>query len=289
MPRPTALRLAVAVVLAGLAIAGYLLWIPVRRPNPAKLAPLARTAPVQGLHPRPRTHVTAPAKSPIATVRRAAGATPGETGSYSVQWQGTKPVSSASLSLDVLPDLPLARGALAGARSTALAQTALTSIGYGYGGKTQVPEIPGAKGAYYLSGSSAQITKTTPRATVIVFRVGRVLAGVNVDATGSAATTTARALATAEYRHLLAVGTDPAIGETSVPVLASVLYILAALAVMALAQVLPSVVLSARRRQLELRAAAERRARVSRGKKVVKRHAARGYAARVESRGHGRR
>lgn len=284
-----ALRLVAAVVLAALAVAGYLMWIPVHRPNAAKLAVLARTAPVSGLRARPRTRVTSPEKSPIATVRRAAGATPGETGSYSVQWKGSKPVSSASLSLDVLPDREFAGSALVDARATALAQSALTSIGYGYGGKTRVPGIPGARGDYFLSAKSAKITKTTPRATVIVFRVGRVLAGVNVDAVGTAATRTARAVAAAEYRHLSVVGTDPALGETSVPVLATALYVLGALAVMALAQVLPAAVMSARRRRLEAAAAAERRARVSRGKKVVKRHAARGYAARVESRAHGRR
>lgn len=290
MSRTTLLRIVATVVLAGLAIAGYLLWIPVHRPNPSKLAALARTAPVTGLRGHPQTKVTSPSDSPLATVKSAAASTAGETGSYAVQWKGSSPVTSGSISLNVLPTEQLASEALADAKTTALASSALTRIGYAYGGTTRVSGIPGAKAAYYLGGgSSPTVTKSTPRATVVVYRAGRVIVGVNVDAKGSAATTTARALAAAEYHHLLTVGTDPVIGETSLPVLASVLYALVAVAVIAVAQIVPGFVISARHRQLELRAADERRARAARGKKVVKRHAARGYAARVESRAHGRR
>lgn len=283
------LRVAGALVLAGLGIAGYLIWIPVHRPNAAKLAALARTAPVTGLRTHPRTRVTDPSKSPLSTVKAAAASTPGETGSYALQWKGSKPVTSGTLSLNVLPTDALAKGAALDAKTTALATSSLTAAGYGYGGKTPVHGIPGAKGVYYLTGSTATVTKTTGRAAVIVYRVGRVLVGVSVDAKGKVATSTARALADAEYRHLRAVGTDPSLAVTSLPLVASILYVLVAVAVIVVAQIVPGLVVSARRRQLELRAADERRARVARGSKVVKRHASRGYAARVESRGHSRR
>jgi hypothetical protein len=119
---------------------------------------------------------------------------------------------------------------------------------------------------------------------VVIYRAGRVVVDVTVDSKGDAATTTARALASAEFHHLEKVAADPVLSETSLPLVASVVYALVAVAVLAVAEVTPRLVIAARQRRHEARAAAERRSRTARGSKVVKRHASRGYAARVQAR-----
>lgn len=289
MSRRLLLRAASGVLLAGVAIATYLLWIPVHRPDPSKLAALASTSPVAGVRPPARTLEDDPAKSSLSAVSVAAASTPGETGSYSVDWHGAAPVSSASVTLTVLPTTTAAQAALKEAKSSDAGSTSLTSIGYGFGGTTRVPGIPGARGAYYLKGTSPQVKPTTPRAAVVVYRLGRVVVGVTVAAKGVHATATARDLASAEFRHLRSVGADPAIGETHVPVTASILFVLVAVAVIALSQMVLGPLSTLGQRRAELRLREERRASLARGSKVVKRHAARGYAARVETRSRGRR
>ncbi|HTX62008.1 MAG TPA: hypothetical protein VMD28_00110, partial [Acidimicrobiales bacterium] len=84
-------------------------------------------------------------------------------------------------------------------------------------------------------------------------------------------------------------GADPALAETSFPLVASVLYVLVALAVLAIAELTPRLVAAAQQRRHEARIAAERRARVARGSKVVRRHAPHGYAARVQTKSRARR
>ncbi len=140
-----------------------------------------------------------------------------------------------------------------------------------------------------MKGAKPTITASTPRVAVVIFRAGRVVAGATVDAKGKDATTTVQALAPAEYRHLARVGPDLVLGETVLPLVASLVYALVALAVLAAAEITPGVVIAARGRRHDAHVAAQRRARVARGSKVVKRHASRGYAARVEAGGRARR
>lgn len=290
MPRRLAIRVATAVVLVGLAIAGYVLWIPVHRPNLDKVAALAVKSPVTGLRTHPKTEIVDPATTvSLSAVKRAAASTPGETAAYAVNWEGTGPVTAGSLELITLPTSKSAKSAQKQALAAELSQTSLTDSGYGFGGTTSVSGIPGAKGAYYLKGTKPTVTASTPRVTVAMFREGRTILDVTVDSKGATATTTARALALAEYHHLEHVGADPTLAETSLPVVASVVYALVVLAVLAIAEATPRLVTTAQRRRHEARIAAERRARVARGSKVVKRHASRGYAARVEAKSRARR
>ncbi|HTX64062.1 MAG TPA: hypothetical protein VMD28_10500, partial [Acidimicrobiales bacterium] len=206
MPRRLAVRVATAVVLVGLAIAGYVLWIPVHRPAPKKVAALAVERPVTGLRANPKTRTVDATSVSLSAVKDAAASTPGETAAYTVGWKGAAPVTAGSLELLALPTSASAAAVHEQAVATGLAQTSLTGTGYGYGGATKVPGVPGAKGAYYLKGTSPKVTPSTPRVTVAVFRQGRVVVDVTADAKGRAATTTARALALAEYHHLEHVG-----------------------------------------------------------------------------------
>ncbi len=276
-------------VLVGLAIAGYVLWIPVHRPDVRKVSALAVKTPVTGLRaPGKSTSVDAATGVSLSAVKAAAKSTPGETAAYGVSWKGKAPVTAGSLELIVLPTETSAISAHQQALAAELSRTSYTSDDYGYGTKTTVPGIPGAKGAYYLKGTSPTVTASTPRVAVVIFRVNRVIVDATVDAKGAHATTTARELALAQYHHLERVGADPVLSETSFPLVASVVYVLVVLAVLALAEATPRLVTSARRRRHEARVAAERRSRTARGNKVVKRHASRGYAARVESGSRGR-
>ncbi|HLW44892.1 MAG TPA: hypothetical protein VKR78_01665 [Acidimicrobiales bacterium] len=289
MPRRLVVRVASAVVIAGLAVAGFVLRIPLHRPDPQKLATLAVTSPVAGLRGHASTKVADPATSALAPVKSAAAATPGETGAFAVDWKGTGSVTAGSLELITVPTATSARAVLGAAKAADLAPTALTTLGYGFGARTHVTGIPGAEGAYYLGGTKPTITASTPRASVVVFGVGRVVVDVTANGKGAVATRTARAVAASEYRHLRRVGADPVVGSTVLPVVASLVYALVALAVLAIVWFAPGMVATARRRREELHREAERRARVARGSKVVRRHASHGYAGRVQARAHGRR
>lgn len=290
MLRRLGVRVAVAAVLVGLAIGGYLLWIPVHRPDPHKVAALAVTGPVVRLRGHPKTSTLDPATAvPISAVKTATVATPGETAAYSVNWKGLAPVTAGSVEIIALPTLQSARSAQSEILTAELSKTSLTGVGYGFGGLTKVPGVPGAEGKYYLKGTKPTVTASTPRVTAVVFRAGRVIVNVTVDAKGADATATARALASAQYRHLELVGTDPALAQTRFPVVASLVYALVAIVVLAIAEVTPWIVATEQHRRREARVAAARSARVSRGNKVVKRHASRGYAARVETGNRARR
>lgn len=289
MSRRLAIRVATAVVLVGLAIAGYVIWIPVHSPDVHKVSALAVKSPVTGLRaPAKSTSVDAATGVSISAVKKAAASTPGETAAYGVSWKGKAPVTAGSLELIVLPTEASAESARKQALAAELSSTSYTSDDYGFGGTTAVPRIPGAEGKYYLKGTKPTVTASTPRVAVVIFRLKRVIVDATVDAKGAHATATARELALAQYHHLEQVGADPALSTTSLPLVASVVYVLVVLAVLAFAEVTPRLVTAARRRRHEARVAAERRSRTSRGNKVVKRHASRGYAARVEGKTHAR-
>ncbi|MDA8309328.1 MAG: hypothetical protein M0Z46_01725 [Actinomycetota bacterium] len=284
MTRRFVLRASSAVVIVALAIAGYVVFVPVHRPDPRELASLAIASPVAGLRAHPKTSVRSASGVPLAAVKKAAASTPGETGAYVVQWRGAAPVTSGSVEVIAVPTARLARSVKKEAVAAELSRTSLTSSGYGYGGTTSVPGVPGAEAAYYLKGTTPTITAATPRATVAVFRAGRVVLEVRAESKGDSATTVARALATAEHRHLDRMRRDLVLAETRFPVVASAVYVLVALGVLAVVLAAPGFVVALERRRHDARTAAERRARVARGSKVVKRHAPRGYAAQVEAR-----
>lgn len=277
-------RVLAGVVLLALAIVGYVLWIPARHPNGAKLSALATTRPVSGFRSDPRTAAPAPAKSSLAAVKAAASATPGQTGIYTVDWKGEAKDADASLVVLATPTAADARAVHADASDTYLRQTSFTRTGYGYGGVLHVGAVPGSSAAYYLAGTSPTTTKSTKRTDVVLFRVERVVVVVVVTDTGTRAGPAADAMAAAAYRHLLQVGGRPTLAETSYPAVATVVYVVVAVVVIAAVELAPGGVALVRRRRQVAFEAALRRERASRGSKVVKRHASRPGAGRAHAR-----
>lgn len=276
-------RWVAAAALICLAAVGYVVWIPVVRPNPAKVARLAVTAPVRGFDSHPTTTETDAAASPLAAVRKAASSAPGQTAVYTVAWKGAATKKSASaLVVLALPSVGEAKTAQAEAEKSYLGQSSLTADGYGYGGKLK-PAVSGATGAYYLAGTSPTVTASTSRTDAELFRVGKVVAVATVQDTGAKADDAVAALVRAEHGHLERT-TVGSLGETSYPLVATVVYAAVAAAVLVALQLSPWAVTVVRRRREAAWEAAVRRERASRGSKVVKRRAGRSAPGRPGAR-----
>ncbi len=282
-------RVGGAAALAVVAAVGFVLWIPMQRPDASRLAHLVITSPLAGLHGPPKRSAAPATSSPLEAVRGAAASTPGETGVYSVAWQGAGPVSTASVSATVLPSRTSAHAARGDATRAYLRRSSFTGSGYGFGGTLEVRSVPGAAGAYFLRGTSPVTTASTPRAAVVIYDVGRVVVDVTAYGEGAATATAARALAVAEYRHLLQVGGDPQIARTVLPLVASIVYVVVALAVIGCSPLVPAAFAWIRHRRALADEAALRRERVARGKKLVRRRARRAHGSSVAGAGARRR
>lgn len=265
---------AVTVVL-GVAALGYVLWIPTRHANPAKVVALAVTQPVQGFRTHPAAAERNASASPLRAVQQAAATAPAETAVATVVWKGVGQNSAGSLLVLALPTGRAAHAARTEARTSYLGQTSLTPEGYGYAGALGSAGVPGAHGATFVKGTSPTTSPTSRRTDVEVFSVGRVVVVATAQASGNQAKAAVDALALAEYRHLLRTGGAPHLAQTTIPVVASLLYAVVAAAVLSAVQLGPSVRATVRRRRAEARETAIRRERASRGSKVVKRRAGR--------------
>lgn len=274
-------RWVAATVVVGLAALGYVLWIPVRHVNPAKVASLAVTGSLPGIAGSPHGTQGDPSTSQLAAVRRAAASTPAETAQYTVTWgggtAGTK-TPSAMLMVLALPRTTDARAARVDARRSYAGRTSFIAQGVGYAGPLHLRSVPEATAATYTAGTSPTITPTTRRVDAAVFSVGRVVVVATTQGTQSQAKVALDALAAAEYRHLgrlLPAGAAPGLGETSFPLVASLVYVAVAAVVLAAVQFAPWAMAAARRRREAAWEAALRRERASRGSKVVRRRAGR--------------
>lgn len=274
MPRNQVVRVVrvlATLVLLAVAVVGYVLWIPMQRPSRAALARLVVTTPVHGFKAAPSVAAPSASSSAISVLKTAAKQTPGETGVYSVDWKGTKAKSSASLVVAVLPTLALAKSAQQEANKEFTAQDALTGDGYGYGGAITDASVPGARGAYFLPGTTPTLKPTGKRADLLVFRLQRVIGLVSVAGTGAASSVAASAVATAEYDHLSTVGASPRVAKTVFPLVATIVYAGVALVALAVLEASPSAVAAARRRRHAAAEAAVRRDRAARGAKITTR------------------
>lgn len=267
-------RWVAATVVAGLAVLGYAVWIPVRHPDPAKVARLALTAPLEGFRHRHGAE-SAAADSTFAAVKSAAAATAGETAVYTVTWKGASKKSAAALVVVALPSTRDAAATRQEAKKAYLSQTSLTAEGYGYIGALRLPAVPGAQGATFAAGTSPTPTPTTRRTDAELFSVGRLVVVATSEGTGAPAKAAVDALAVAEYRYLRHTGGRPRLAETSFPLVASLVYAAVAAAVLVAVQLAPWVRTTVRRRRQAAWEAALRRERTSRGSKVVKRQAGR--------------
>lgn len=277
------LQTVVGVVLAATAVVVYLEWIPLHVPDPARVRALVVTQPVGGVVGAARVTDPPAWASALAAVRTAAGTTPGETGLALATWKGNGSVSSGSLLATALPTVLDAQEALSQSGSQYLGQDSYKQSGYGYGGTLAFPGASGARGAYFLAGTSPTVTAKTRRIAVAVFRRGRVVVLVTVSSTGAAADSTASSLVTAEHRLLTSAVTARPIAETSVPLLATLVYAVVAAVLLGGVVLAPAGWASYARRRRAAQEAARRRARNARGKKVVTRRSSHGYEARLGS------
>lgn len=284
------MRIGLGVLLSAAALAGLFVFVLVRRPNPGRLAALAVSGP--GAHAG-HAHGTAgtASASGLQPVRRAAASSPGETGVYTVTWPATRgsksarTATAASLDLYVLPDVTSAEATRRAAAGVRLAQSSMTAKGLGFSGRLHLSGVPGIEAASYISGTSPTLSASVPHVDVAVFRVGRVVAvGQAGGSTAGAAAAAVSKLVGAEHRHLAATGGRPALGETTVPPLATAVYLVVAAALVASVEASPAVVATVRRRRHAARAEAIRRERASRGRKVVKRRGSPALAGRSRQR-----
>jgi hypothetical protein len=268
-------RWVAASVVVGLAVLGYVFWIPVRHPSPRRVAALAVTAPVDGLRAHPHASESDASAGSLAAVKGAAAATPGETAVYTVAWKGTTSKSAGALVVLALPSAADTRATRAEVRTAYLGRTSLTAEGYGYAGALRLSAVPGAAGATFTAGTTPTITATTRRTDAEVFSVGRVVVVATAQGEGSHAKSIVDALAVEEYTHLRRTGARPMLAVTSLPVVASLVYAAVAVAVLAVVELGPWSLAAARRRREAAWEAAVRRERATRGSKVVKRQAGR--------------
>jgi hypothetical protein len=271
MRRTQLLRIGVGVVLAGAAVAGFLVFIVAQVPSESRLARLVVPGGAAHLPGRPVGAAQPASQSKLEPVRVAAGATPGETGAYAAHWNGAK-ARAATLDLFVLPTVPEAVEARRSADAVDLAQSSLTTVGFGYAGTIRVSGVQGAQGASYLTGTSPTVTPKVPHLDVAVFRVGRVVVVARAaGATAGKAYAALLGLAKAERRHVLLTGATPSLAEASVPALAAAVYLVVAALLVAAAVTSPTIAGTLRRRRLAAHEEAIRRERAARGRKVVQR------------------
>lgn len=281
-------RWVLASVVLGVGALVYVLWIPVRQPDPARVAALVVTKPVKGFLAHPRAAESNAAVSPLAAVKAAASETPGQTAVYTVAWKGDTKKSASAVVVLALPTAHDTAAARADAAKSYLSESSLTSEGFGYSGTLALPSVPGASGATFVAGTSPSVTATTRRTDAEVFSVGRVVVVATAQGKGAQAKTAVDALALAEYHHLRHIGARPSLGETSFPVVASTVYAVVAAAVLAVGLLAPWALVAFRQRRIAAWEAAVRRERASRGSKVVKRRAGRA-PARAGPRGSSRK
>ncbi|HUZ19493.1 MAG TPA: hypothetical protein VMU75_02845 [Acidimicrobiales bacterium] len=259
------------VLVAVLATAGYFLFIPITHLEGARLAALVVAEPgIGGFKATPSgASVQVAARSALGAVRSSAAHAPDATGGYTVSWGGaTVPQDALSLSVMLVATPADARHAAGEARATYLAATTYQSESYAFRSQYALAAIPGSTAATYVRSTS----KSAPagQLRIAVFAVGRALT-IEFLATTTGSARQLLSVATAQYRHLLAVPADYSISTTSDPPLASVLYGLVAAALMGLAYVVPILggkARARRRRREQQRAQYQYR---SRGRKVLKR------------------
>jgi hypothetical protein len=255
------------------AIVVFFVLIPVHSVQRSRLSALVPSHPPAGFNNKPASSTqVAASNSPFPEVKAAAKSSPNSTGSYSIEWTKASPSNDAvSLIASMLPSTKDASTVQSQAKSNYLGQQSLKSASYNYVAPVAVPGIPGASAALFSSSTG------NPPLVVVAFQKGRaqVTAFVGVAGQTIAGESTARSVASSEYRLLNKVLPGFTLTRTSWPLVASIVYWLVAAAVIAAAVLVPW----ARRRVIERRRlsaeVARTRAVGARGSKIARRQAAR--------------
>ena len=264
-----------AVVILILAGIGYWLLIPITHVERARLSQLALARPTVGFKAKPTNAMQVDASSsPFATVKKGGKRSPSSTGAYAVEWAGSG--SSSDIATILVSLLPSEADGIAvdrEAQQSYLAAQSLQSASYSLEGSFAIHTFPGAKAATFVSTSSTD----RKRLAVVVFRVSRVVVVEIVQKAGPSASAVAAStsLGHAEYRHLVQLRSGFSLVQTSYPFVASLVYWIVAVS-LAVAVFCAPVTIGwiSRRRRLRREMAARTQFR-ARGRKVIKRQAAR--------------
>lgn len=259
-----------ALLAGALAVAGFFLIVPLTHVSTVRMAAMAvRRSHVAGLPGRANASNLLPAStSALKAVQQAARRQPTETGSYSVQWtKGTSSDRSAVVLLARLPGLGSARTAEQQARVAYLEKGSFSSGTFARTSRYPLPTISGGEGAAFSSKGSSGSPALSLRASV--FRVGKVVAVVFVDAPKDPKDATA-ALTAAEHHHLQGLPDPYPIAATTLPTVATIVYAILALSFVVALCLLPVLAAGMLERREERRAERIRYQYRSRGRKVLK-------------------
>ena len=265
--------LAACALYVGVAILVFFLLIPVHSIERSRLSSLVPGHPPAGFNKKPASSTqVAASNSPFPEVKAAAKSAPNSTGSYSIEWTKRSPSNDAvSLIVSMLPSAKDASTVQSQAKGNYLGQQSLKSASYSYVRPVEVPGVPGASAALFSS------TRSNPPLVVVAFQKGRAQATAFAGVAGPAASveSTARVVASSEYRLLSNLLPGFTLTRTSWPVVASIVYWLVAAAIALGAVLVPWM----RRRIIERRRMATEVARTravgARGSKIARRQAAR--------------
>ena len=265
---------AVAAIVAVLAIVGYFIVIPSDHTQRSRLAKLVVTTPPAGFTAKPSgSGEMAATANPFAAAKAAAKKSPNSTGSYSIAWNGTTAANSLSLLVTMLPSTAEATTVLSQATTTYLQANSFTKEKFSLLHQFSVATPAGTTAATYTS-SAAQTA-------VVAYRSGGVVVVIFAEETKAApAEQAATALAASESDQLQKIGSAVVLHWTTWPLVASLVYFVVALALVALIVGVPFFGVPlfaerARRLQRERRERERRRAFHSSGSKIAKRQASR--------------
>jgi hypothetical protein len=267
-------RTLVVVVVAAAAVIIYQQTIPVNQAVRSRLGQLVVTQ--TGLPGYKKVATTANqipnSSNPFAAVKTAAKERPNNTGGYTREWENTtSKYRITDLIASWVPTSAIAGTAQDQAVTAYLGKSTYTAESYSYGAAFAVPGVAGARGASY----QAKATKGVPATTlaVSIFRQGLVVVVVDTLGINPAQTRADNtALARVEASHLTTTEPGFTLVRTTRPLLATVLFAAATVAVAVALAFLVTLIPRARRRRRARRAARARYEVQLRGQKIVKRH-----------------
>jgi hypothetical protein len=241
-----------AVVVLAAAAFGYQALIPTTHIDRTRLAHLVLGEPgVTGYNVKPSQAAEQPATGlPLTTVTAAAKRSPNQTGVYSIEWIKSQ-TDAAGLVAFLLPSDAQAAATLPEVRTGQLGATSYSSNGLTRRSTFAIAGVPGSEGALY--SPTAKSAAPAPSLVITAFSYGRTVAMTELQ---SAAQTQADATTATvnEYAHLRQIEPGFTLKVVNYPVVATVLWAAAAVALAALVAFGPiawSRLATRRRRRLE--------------------------------------
>ncbi len=257
-------------VVLAVAAVGYQLVVPDVHVERGRLARLVLSKPGVAAFNKtaPQAGEQDDTKTGVAALTAAAKRSPHQTGIYSIQWVPTQ-TSGVGIVAFLLPSDATAATTLAQVRVQQESAGSFSSSGLTRTSTFTVPAVPGSSGAQYAPSSKAGAS--LPGLAVSAFRDGRVVALVDASTSNSTDKATVDAVTTGEYGNLHRLGSGFGLSVTRRPVVATVLWVVAAVVLAAIGALTPVV----RRRRAEKRRRAyeaEMANRVVVGRRVIVKH-----------------